>query len=63
MMRLTTAECAALLGVSTEFIRGEVYDNRLKATVYKPPGRQRAKIVIFESDFQAYQREFWKKAG
>lgn len=60
--KLTTAECARYLGMSTDFIRGEVRDGRLRATIFKPPGRVRAKYVFTVADFEAYQREHWKKA-
>ena len=37
---LTTRDCASRLGVSTEFIRGEIRDGRLKALVIeRPPNR------------------------
>lgn len=61
--KLTTAECARYLGMSTDFIRGEVRDGRLKALIFKPKGRRRAKYTIEREDFTAYVQEHWRKAG
>lgn len=60
---LTTADCARAIGMSTQFIRGEILDGRLKARVSKPEGRQRAKYRIEADDFAAYQRAHWPKSA
>jgi len=61
--KLTTAECARILGMTSEFVRGEIIEGRLRARVFKPAGRRRAKYVIESPDLEAYQREYWPKAG
>jgi excisionase family DNA binding protein len=60
---LTTADCAHALGVSLQFIRGEIHEGRLKARVSKPPGRQRAKYRIDAADFDAYRQAHWPKSA
>lgn len=61
--RLSTTACARALGVTGEFIRGEIREGRLKARISKPEGRRRAKYRIDAADFDAYVREHWPKAG
>lgn len=56
---LTTSTCARALGVSPQFIRGEIADGRLKARVSKPEGRQRAKYRIRAVDFESYKAAHW----
>lgn len=58
---LTTADCAHALGVSQQFIRGEIHEGRLRARVSKPPGRQRAKYRVDADDFEAYRQVHWPK--
>jgi len=60
---LTTGECARALGVSPQFIRGEIRDKRLAAIVSKPAGRQRAKYRIAVEDFDAYRATHWAKTA
>jgi hypothetical protein len=59
---LTTTDCARAIGMSGEFIRGEIRDGRLKARIFTA-GRRRAKYRIEESDFIAYRDEHWRKSA
>lgn len=60
---LTTSQCAKALGVSLQFIRGEIRDKRLPARVLKPSGRRRALIRIDAADFDAYRAMHWPKSA
>lgn len=61
---LTTGQCATALGVSTDYVRGEIRDGRLIAEVVarEPrPGRRRAyrAIRIHPGPWRAYLRRYW----
>lgn len=61
---LTTSECAALLGVTGAYIRGEIEDGRLEANRSNAqirPGRKRARRVIRVrvEHFRAYCQRHW----
>lgn len=53
---LTTGQCAAILGVTSQFIRDEIKDGRLLAEVriLRPSGRTYYRIGL--EDFRAYCR-------
>ena len=55
---LTTGDCARLLGVSREFVRGEVRDGRIAAEVVTE-GRQRKAIRIYRVQWRAYLQRYW----
>lgn len=59
---LTTAQCARALGMSPDFIRGEIRDGRLRATVFSS-GRKRARYRIDEADFLDYKQQHWKQSA
>ena len=59
---LSTAKCAAMIGVDTGFVRGEVRDGRLKAYTIKRPGK-RTIFRVRDTDFRIYLRAHWKHAG
>lgn len=52
---LTTRQCADRIGVSTDFIRGEIEDRRLKAHVVARDKKRLVYRVSLE-DFEAYLR-------
>jgi excisionase family DNA binding protein len=54
--RLTTSDCAQRLGVSTQFIVGEIREGRLRALVIQR-GRRRAMYRIAPADLAAYLRQ------
>lgn len=61
---LTTGQCATTLGVSTDYIRGEIRDGRLQAVIIprEPrPGRTRAyrAIRIYPEAWAAYRHRYW----
>lgn len=63
---LTTRECAAQLGVTSRYIRGEIRDGRLKAEVIPrdpAPDRQRAHpaIRIYREQWDAYLGRYWPR--
>ncbi|HXO84683.1 MAG TPA: helix-turn-helix domain-containing protein [Gemmatimonadales bacterium] len=61
--RLTTRDCAERLGVSTNFIVGEIRDGRLRALVIRR-GRRRSMYRIAPADLNAYLRQHrWTKAA
>jgi excisionase family DNA binding protein len=58
--KLSPGECAAVLGVSADYIVGEIKEGRLPARERTyDSGRKRYRIDA--SDFAAYVREFWPK--
>lgn len=61
---MTTGNCARLLGVSLDFIRGEIADHRLAASVVdrEPrPGRSRGNrsYRVYPDQWGAYLRRYW----
>lgn len=50
---LTTRQCADRIGVTTEFIIGEIRDGRLRALVIQRPG-VRTIYRVSPADFDAY---------
>ena len=59
---LSTATCAAIIGVDTGFIRGEIRDGRLRAYEIRRPGK-RAVYRVRSTDFTVYLQAHWKHAG
>lgn len=64
---LTTRHCADLIGVSTDFVRGEIQDGRLVGTVIARdvlPGRKRARALyrVAPRDFVAYCQRYCPSA-
>ena len=57
---LTTARCASLIGMTTDFVRGEIQDGRLRAYVIRRPGK-RAVYRVRSSDFTDYLRAHWQR--
>lgn len=57
---LTTGDCARILGVSREFVRGEVRDARLPAEIVTE-GRQRRAIRIYRLQWRAYLQRYWRE--
>lgn len=55
---LSPNACAKRLGVTGEFIRGEIHDKRLPARIFtRPSGR---KVYRIESnDFDVYVERYW----
>ena len=62
MQTLTTREAADIIGVDTEFVRGEILDGRLSAAVEirRPSGRRYRRIV--RGDFESYCRKWCPSA-
>lgn len=60
---LTTRECADAIGMTTQFIRGEILDGRLTARASKPPGRQRTTFRVHVDDFAVYRDRHWPKSA
>lgn len=61
---LTTGQCATALGVSTDYVRGEIRDGRLMAVIItrEPrPGRSRANraIRVYREAWVAYLHRYW----
>jgi hypothetical protein len=59
---LSTAKCAAIIGVTTDFIRGEIIDGRLRAYIIQRPGKRRL-YRVRDIDFRVYLQAHWKHAG
>lgn len=60
-----TSTCATHLGVTTQFIRDEINDGRLKADVFArrtPKGGTRCLYRIPLSKFRDYCAEYWPEA-
>lgn len=63
--KLTTRDCADILGVSTGFIRGEIREQRLVAITTErrtPRGDVRCLYRIELGDFRRYCEQHWKGA-
>jgi hypothetical protein len=58
---LRTRDCAELLRVSGEFIRGEIRDGRLPAHVLQRKGRTAYRID--SGDFTVYVERYWPRAA
>lgn len=61
---LTTADCASALGVSVDFVRGEIKDRRLRAEVVEReprPGRSRGNraIRVYPEAWADYLQRYW----
>jgi predicted DNA-binding transcriptional regulator AlpA len=55
---LRPSECAVLIGVSSDYIVGEIKDGRLPARVnLSPKGRTRYRVWV--EDWQAYVVRYW----
>ena len=59
--KLSPSECAAILGVSADYIVGEIRDGRLPAheRVYPDSGYKRYRIDAL--DFSKYIAQYWPK--
>lgn len=58
--KLSPSDCAEVLGVSADYIVGEINEGRLPAHERKyKSGRKRYRVDA--GDFAAYIREFWPK--
>lgn len=55
---MTTADVGTRLGVSAQFIRGEILDGRLKANVTKRKVRHVYRIT--EEQFAEYEATHWR---
>jgi hypothetical protein len=55
---LTTGDCAIRLGVSSEFIRGEIEDGKLQAETVTE-GRKRKAIRIYPLAWKLYLGKWW----
>lgn len=55
---MTTSQCAAKIGTSTEFVRGEIRDHRLEAHVIARDGKRMIYRISVES-FERYLYRFW----
>lgn len=55
---LTTGDCSRLLGVSREFVRGEIREGRLIAEVVTE-GRRRRANRIYWAQWREYLRRQW----
>lgn len=63
---LTTAECAAALGVTPRYIRAEILDGRLHADVIqRAPGRNRTRgnrcYRVYQAEWQVYLAHYWPR--
>jgi hypothetical protein len=58
---MTTAQCAARIGVSTDFVLCEIRDRRLVANVIIRDGK-RTVYRVAVVDFDAYLRRHWGRA-
>ena len=58
---LTTRDCANRLGVSTDFIVGEIQDGRL--TAYTNRRGRRAVYRVAPADFDTYVAEHWRRTA
>jgi len=59
---LSTQQCGALIGMTTEFVRGEIRDGRLPACRLCRDGKRPAYRVRAE-DFDAYLARYWSRAS
>ncbi len=60
---LTTGQCAARIGVTDEYIRGEIRDRRLPAHEHRYATSGRVRYRIDPKDFEAYLATYWPKAS
>jgi len=58
---LSTRQCGSLIGMTTEFIRGEIRDGRLPACKLARDGKRPAYRVRVE-DFDTYLDRYWSRA-
>jgi hypothetical protein len=58
---LTTSDCAKLIGMTGEFVRGEIREGRLKARVFNGPKRRRARYRVERAEWQSYLDKYWPK--
>jgi hypothetical protein len=56
---LSTRQCAAIVGVTANFMRGEIRDGRLKARTLARHGKRTVYRVVAE-DFAAYCAKHWR---
>lgn len=56
---LSTVDCATQLGMSDEFIRGEIRDQRLTARLLERASGRRVYRITPE-DFDAYLAQYWR---
>lgn len=60
--QLSTRECAERLGVSPDFIVGEILDGRLTAYTHERTGRRRIYRVT-PADFDTYLAQHWRRTS
>jgi len=63
---LRTADCAAVLGVSAQYVRDEIRAGRLKGEIIArdvAPGRTKAyaAIRVYPGDFAVYVARYWPR--
>lgn len=61
---LTTGDCARVIGMTAEYVRGEIEDGRLQAEVIERPkryGRKWARRIIrvYQEPFRQYLEQYW----
>lgn len=56
---LSIKEVASRLGMSTDFVRGEIADGRLGCRPYRPQGSVRTIRKVLVSDYNRYVAEYW----
>lgn len=59
---MTTTQAARELGVSGEYVRGEIRDGRLKANVTQKDGK-RATYRITREQFAEYVERHWRRVS
>jgi len=55
---LSTRDCADVLGVDADFIRGEIHDERLRAVITIKRDGKRTVYRVSVEDFRAYCRRY-----
>jgi excisionase family DNA binding protein len=58
---LTTGQCAERIGLTDEYIRGEIKDGRLPAREHRYATSGRVRYRIEPEDFDAYVERHWPK--
>lgn len=59
---LTTKQCAVKLGMSTDFVLGEIRDGRMEAHVIARDGKRTVYRISAES-LERYRHRFWGLAA
>lgn len=58
---LSPLTCARKIGVTDEYIRGEIKEGRLEAHVHRYAHSGRARYRIDPEDWEAYVARYWPK--